>query len=111
MDEARLRSHKLTNLLHSLLLLGGMALLLGTLGWVVAGPQGLLWTILLGTVLLAVSPRLTPRMLLKLYHAQRLTRRTAMRALVVNYLHRFPVSKVGPPGFRAPGGPYVCTAR
>jgi heat shock protein HtpX len=77
MDNARLRSHKLTNVVHSMLLLGGMALLLGTLGWTIAGPEGVLWTFLLGAVLLALSPRVTPHVLLKLYHAQRLTRRIA----------------------------------
>ena len=77
MDRARLRSHKLTNVLQSMLLLGGMALLLGALGWIVAGPEGVLWTVLLGAVVVALSPRLTPHMLLRLYHAEALTPRSA----------------------------------
>ena len=42
--------HKLPNLVHSLLLLGGMAGLLGVLGWMIAGPSGVMWTLAGDTV-------------------------------------------------------------
>ena len=39
MDSASLRRHKLNNLLHSALLLGGMSGLLALLGWLMAGAE------------------------------------------------------------------------
>lgn len=65
--------HKLTNLVHSLLLLGGMAGLLGVLGWMIAGPSGVMWTVLLGILSLLFAPRVSPHLVLRLYGARRLS--------------------------------------
>lgn len=72
MNHSRLRAHKLTNLLHSLLLLGGMALLLALLGWTLAGFPGVVWAMLLGTLALALGPTLSPQVILRLYGARRI---------------------------------------
>ena len=57
--------YKLNNLLHSVLLLGAMALVLAALGWSWWGSQGLVW--------LALAPRASPRMILRSYRARSLS--------------------------------------
>ena len=69
-DTYLLNQHRLHNLLQTLLLLGGMGLLLGVLGWVIAGGTGIAWTIFLGVVALLFTPRISPRMILHLYGAR-----------------------------------------
>lgn len=64
---------KLTNLAQSILLLGGMAALLGALGWVLGGPAGMVWTLALTAGVLAFSPTLSPRLLVRLYGAWELS--------------------------------------
>jgi heat shock protein HtpX len=61
--------HRLTNRLHTVLLLGGMIGLLVACGWIIAGPEGALWALLLGGVSLAFAPRMSPQMVLGLYGA------------------------------------------
>jgi heat shock protein HtpX len=58
------------NVLHMTLLVAGLALLTGLLGWIIAGTEGVVWTIFLSMVLFWFSPRLSPRMVLKLYSAR-----------------------------------------
>jgi heat shock protein HtpX len=72
LDEGERRRHKRRNRLQSALLLGGMAALLALCGWSVAGIEGVVWTLLLGGVMVAFSPRLPPYWLLRMYGAQRL---------------------------------------
>jgi heat shock protein HtpX len=61
--------HRLTNRLHTVLLLGGMIALLAACGWIVAGPEGGLWALALGGISLAFAPRMSPQMVLGLYGA------------------------------------------
>jgi len=61
--------HRLTNRLHTVLLLGGMIGLLVACGWIIAGPEGALWALVLGGVSLAFAPRMSPQMVLSLYGA------------------------------------------
>jgi heat shock protein HtpX len=70
MDPSRLARHKLNNLLQSALLLGGMGLLLGLLGWVLAGSHGVLWAVFLGVLALVISPKVSPQMVLRVYGAR-----------------------------------------
>lgn len=70
-------SHKLDNLLQCALLLGGMAGLLGLIGWIFAGLQGLVWTALLGVVVLGFAPRVSPAVVLHMYGAVPLEPRDA----------------------------------
>lgn len=69
--------HKILNLLHSLVLLAGMALLLGLLGWIFAGPSVIRWTIIIAVASLVVSSHLSPQILLRLYAAKPLSPRSA----------------------------------
>ncbi|MCF8063580.1 MAG: M48 family metalloprotease [Deltaproteobacteria bacterium] len=66
--------HKLLNLLHSVLLLGGMLFLMGLLGWAFAGDAGLQWMLLMGAVLFLLTPRISPRLVLRMYGARPLLR-------------------------------------
>lgn len=72
LDENERRRHKRRNQLQSALLLGGMAALLALCGWSVAGIEGVVWTLLLGGLMIAFTPRLPPYWLLRMYGAHRL---------------------------------------
>lgn len=78
MNRKRLAAHKLNNLLQSGLLLGGMAALMGLLGWLLAGGDGVLWAAFIGVMILWLSPRATPRLTLRLYGARALSRTEAL---------------------------------
>jgi len=73
-DSERQRRHKLHNAWHSVLLLAGMVLLLGTCGWIVAGLTGVVLTILLGGAGLALGASVSPQLVLRLYGARKLPR-------------------------------------
>lgn len=59
--------HRLRNTLHTLALLVGMAALLGGLGFLLGGGVGALWALALTGTLLALSPRVAPALLLRMY--------------------------------------------
>jgi len=73
MNPDRVTAHKLSNLLQSIMLLAGMAALLGLLGWLLAGIKGIIWAAIIGVVFLLVSPRASPRLVLKLSGAHPLS--------------------------------------
>ncbi|HYG90880.1 MAG TPA: zinc metalloprotease HtpX [Azospirillum sp.] len=77
------RRHKVTNLLHSALLLGGMVLLLTLCGWVIAGGEGVLWAFAAGALSLLFSPRVSPRLVLGMFGARRLSYAEAPRLFEV----------------------------
>ncbi len=62
--------HRLRNVVHSILLIGGMLLLLAAVGFLFAGVKGLLFLGALSAVLFVVSPRISPRMILRMYRAR-----------------------------------------
>ncbi|MDD3651263.1 MAG: hypothetical protein PHC73_07235, partial [Immundisolibacter sp.] len=64
---AALLSHRARNNVHSLILLLGMTALLALLGQLLGGTAGVLWALLLSGLLLALSPRIAPALLLRLY--------------------------------------------
>lgn len=70
MNAQGLRVHKLNNLVHALLLLGGMVGLLALLGWLISGGSGVLWMTVLGFLLLLFTPRISPALILRLYNAR-----------------------------------------
>lgn len=70
MDRQRLATHKRNNIAQSLLLLVAMTAILGLLGWIVTGPDGLVWSFLLGLVILVLGPKLSPHLVLRMYRAQ-----------------------------------------
>lgn len=65
-------SHKINNIVQSIVLLGSMALLLVLLGWLIAGVLGVLSAVV-GVLLLSLSPQVSPLFILRLYRARRLT--------------------------------------
>ncbi|MCZ6795471.1 MAG: zinc metalloprotease HtpX [Planctomycetota bacterium] len=67
----RIVEQRLINFLHSVLLLGGMGLLLGLSGWLLAGLQGILAALLVGTLLLVWTPR-SSKLLLRAQGAREL---------------------------------------
>jgi heat shock protein HtpX len=68
LDEAERRRHKIRNVVHSILLLGGIILLLGLCGWVLFGMA-------LGAALaFAFSPQISPQLVLRMYRARELGR-------------------------------------
>ena len=57
---------RLANLLQSALLLGGMAALAGVLGWMLFGPEGVVWAGAAAAVAVAFAPSFSPRWVLQL---------------------------------------------
>ncbi|ALG75338.1 hypothetical protein VY88_25055 [Azospirillum thiophilum] len=72
-DQER-RRHKLRNALQSVLLVGSLTLLAAAIGWVLFGPAGLLWVVILLGTALAFSPTVSPQVILGLYRTRRLGR-------------------------------------
>jgi heat shock protein HtpX len=65
--------HRIRNGAQALLLLGGMGALVAWVGWFVAGTAGTAGFLVIGLSFLLVSPRLSPRLILRLYGARQLT--------------------------------------
>ncbi|SNB46031.1 zinc metalloprotease HtpX [Geobacter sp. DSM 9736] len=63
-------SHRLTNLFHTIILLGALLLLLALLGWSIAGVYGIIWAILVGILPLLASLRIFPALTLKMFNAR-----------------------------------------
>ena len=63
-------SHRAQNDLHAFLLTGGMAILLGLIGTFLFGKIGLIILVLGGIILVSSTPRVTPKLVLKMYKAK-----------------------------------------
>lgn len=72
-DERERRRHSVRNALQSALLLSGMALLLAACGWTIGEGAGAAWALALGALGMMVNPQVSPRMVLGLYRARRLS--------------------------------------
>jgi heat shock protein HtpX len=70
MDPVRLSEHRRSNRFHALVLLGGMGLLLATLGWLLAGTAGAIMTLVASSGLLLLTPQLPPELILRMYSAR-----------------------------------------
>ncbi len=66
------RSHDLRNALHTIVLIGGSAILLALIAWTVFGPSGLVWAAIGGAFGLWTMGRVSPKMVLGLYKARAL---------------------------------------
>lgn len=73
MNNDIVRRYRLQNVLHTFLLLAGMLFLLGLVGWLLYGVVGIIWAISTGLILLTTAPRFSPKIILYLYRAQRIT--------------------------------------
>lgn len=72
LDIAMQRSHDLRNALHTIVLIGGSAILLALIAWTVFGPSGLVWAAIGGAFGLWTMGRVSPKMVLGLYKARAL---------------------------------------
>ncbi|MGE4298512.1 MAG: zinc metalloprotease HtpX [Desulfovibrionaceae bacterium] len=66
----RLLAHRLRNAWHTTVFIAGMAGIMAAVGWAWAGDAGILWALALAVALLALSPRLSPLVTLRLYGAR-----------------------------------------
>ena len=71
--------YRLRNYLHSLILLAGMLVLLSLIGWLLAGPSGIVWFLLVGIFILISAPYIPPHIILRMYRAQVLSPEDAPR--------------------------------
>ncbi len=71
------RRAKWRNTLNSALILGGMTALLALCAWALFGPTGIIWAVGLGLFLSAMTPRLSPSMVLRFYKARPIHRSQA----------------------------------
>ena len=72
LNEAERRRHKIRNVVQSVVLLGGMTLLLAFCGWMVFGPDGMIGLGLGAVLALLLAPRISPHMVLRMYGASEL---------------------------------------
>jgi len=63
-------SHRVQNDLHTILLIGGMAILLGLIGYLLFGKIGLLLLVVGGIFFASAGPRVTPKVVLRMYKAK-----------------------------------------
>lgn len=70
LDQAERRRHKIRNVVHSILLLGGIIVLLGLCGWVLFGPNGLIGMAIGAALAFAFSPQISPHLVLRMYRAR-----------------------------------------
>jgi len=70
LDPKTLRVHKLRNTLHSVLLVGGLGLIIGFCAWLIWGGMGVAVTLVAVGLIYAFAPRLSPRLLMHLYRAK-----------------------------------------
>ncbi len=73
----RILKRKVTNLFHSALLMIGMLGLLAAMGWFISAGDGLFWLMTLGLCFLLIGPRVSPRLVLRLYNARPLSPHSA----------------------------------
>jgi heat shock protein HtpX len=66
LDRLRGLRHRVLNTLHTVLLLAAMAALAGYIGWSLFGEEGLIWAAALALFAFVLSPRISPRWVLRL---------------------------------------------
>ena len=64
------KRHNAMNMLQSVLLIAGMAVILGTIGWLFFGFTGLIVTVAVGLFFMINASRISPAMLTKMYGAK-----------------------------------------
>jgi heat shock protein HtpX len=65
-------AHRVRNLVHSVALIGAMGLLVGTIGWLLAGPAGAALAALMPVFSLLLNPAVSPAFVLRMHGARRL---------------------------------------
>ncbi len=64
------RRRKLENTLHTWLLAGGSLILLAVCAWALAGPGGIIWVAIGGSLSLYLATHMSPKVVLRLYRAR-----------------------------------------
>lgn len=95
---------KFRNYLHSLILLAGMLGIMGLVGWLLAGPAGIGWFVLVGFMAFLSAPRLTPHLIMRLHQAKLLQPDEAPQLYgIVNQLARRAGIRIMPTLYYIPG--------
>jgi heat shock protein HtpX len=61
------------NFLHSVVLVGGIGAIMAVCAWLLFGESGVLWAFVLIGVLLLLSPRIAPELIMRMYGARRVS--------------------------------------
>lgn len=77
MNAVQLRAHRRDNHLQSILLILGIALIMGVVGYVLGGRWGVWLAVMFSIVSAVVSPAISPRMILRMYQGRPLEPRHA----------------------------------
>lgn len=72
LDEETLKAHKSRNQWHTVLLLGGLAVLLAVPTYLIMGLNGLIITVVTIGALMLFAPRMPPQVLMRMYGARRI---------------------------------------
>lgn len=71
-DPERIAANRRRNRIHAGVLIGAMTALMAMVGWMMAGPIGLIWIASFAALVLHFGPRFSQRMMLQLYSATEL---------------------------------------
>jgi heat shock protein HtpX len=75
------RLHRVRNTLHSVLLVGGLGLLVGFCTWLIWGAMGVAATLVALGLIYAFAPRLPPELIMRFYRARRIDQRHGSQVL------------------------------
>ena len=64
-------SSRFSNILHSVALVSGIGLIMALSAWLLFGQSGVIWAFVLIAVLLLISPRIAPEIIVRMYGARR----------------------------------------
>jgi heat shock protein HtpX len=83
------RAANARNVLHSVVLIGGIGLIMAACAWLLWGKPGIVWAFVLIAGLLVLSPRIAPEIIMRMYGARRVPAREGEPVLrVVDELAR-----------------------
>ncbi|MBK1697652.1 zinc metalloprotease HtpX [Rhodovibrio salinarum] len=74
-DPDRVAANHRRNVVHAALLIGALTLLLAAIGYLIAGPIGLVWIGGFAAVILYLGPQMSQRLMLQMFSARKLARR------------------------------------
>lgn len=86
MNPQQQQQHKLNNTLQSILLISTMMILLGALGFILIGSNGLILALVLCAVLVFLGPNVSPRLILRMYQARELKPQQVRELYALNEL-------------------------
>ncbi len=66
------RSHKIRNIVHSVILVTGLAALMSLCAWILWGANGVFWGLIGAVLSFVIGPKISPKMVMRLFRARRL---------------------------------------